>query len=108
MTLIITNNCHGGFAVRNALQGQKPVRGKGDVMRKVIVFATLAGFTLSATAFAGVDLNVNVRAGLPAPPPPPGIIIKAPQPATVVKGDNGKHLGHYKAKKGKKHGKKKD
>ena len=67
-----------------------------------IVFWATAGF-----AVAGV--NVNVRADLPVPPPPPGVHVQVgapvpPPPVVVKKGDNGKHLGHYKKKKhGKKH-----
>ncbi len=67
----------------------------------VFIWAT-AGF-----AVAGVD--VNVRADLPAPPPPPGVRVQvgapvSPPPVVVKKGDNGKHLGHYKKKRhGKKH-----
>ena len=83
-------------------------------MGKRTAAAILACFCWSFTAMghAGVDVNVNVRGGLPAPPaprlpappPPPGL--PAPSVQVVkVKKDNGKHLGHYKEKKGKKHGK---
>ncbi len=67
-----------------------------------IILCASAGF-----AMAGVD--VNVRADLPAPPPPPGVRVQVgapapPPPVIVKKGDNGKHLGHYKKKRhGKKH-----
>ncbi len=76
------------------------------MVRKLIGAATV----LCATAgFAAASVDVNVRADLPAPPPPPGVRVQVgapapPPPVVVKKGDNGKHLGHYKKKKhGKKH-----
>ena len=81
-------------------------------MKKLICGATAAVFALSGVALAGIDTNVNIGIRAPAPPNV-NVRIGAPAPpqprVTVVeqKGDNGKHLGHYK-KKGKKHGKHKD
>ncbi len=74
-------------------------------MRKTLLLAVLAGSLASAgISSAGVDVGINVRAGLPVPPP---VIVAAPPPVPVVvvpKGDHGKHLGHYKCKgKCKKH-----
>ena len=49
--------------------------------------------------------------GLPAPPPPPGLPVPriiVPGVKVKVKGDRGKHLGHYKVKRGKHHGKHRD
>ncbi len=71
-----------------------------------------AAIILCATAglaTAGVDVNVRADVPVPPPPPPPGVRVQVgapapPSPVIVKKGDNGKHLGHYKKKKhGKKH-----
>ena len=80
-------------------------------MKKIFLCTLVAGvFVAGNTAIAGVDVGVgvNVRAGLPAPPPlPVPVVVAAPPPVPVVvvpKGDNGRHLGHYKHKgKHKKH-----
>ena len=62
-------------------------------MRKLLMTTILAGFFAAATAAlaaTGVDLNINIKGGNQTPPPV----------VHVVKGDQGKHLGHYKHKKG--------
>jgi hypothetical protein len=82
-------------------------------MKKLICGATAGLFALSGVALAGVDANVNIGIRTPAPPNV-NVRIGAPAPpqprVTVIeqKGDNGKHLGHYKKKGKKKHGKHKD
>jgi hypothetical protein len=79
-------------------------------MKKLIFGATATVFALSGIAFAGVDANVNIGIGTPSPNVNVRIGTPAPQPRVTVieqKGDNGKHLGHYK-KKGKKKHKHKD
>lgn len=79
-------------------------------MLRNLIGAAIALCATAGFAMAGVD--VGVRASLPAPPPPPGVNVHvgvsapptAPAPVVVKKGDNGKHLGHYKKKRnGKKH-----
>lgn len=76
-------------------------------MRLIATVTTAAVLALSGAAFAGVDASVNIGISNPAPavsvrvgtpPPPPPVVV-------IEKGDNGKHLGHYKKGK-KKHGKK--
>ncbi len=76
------------------------------MVRRLIGAAIIVGAT---AGFAAAGVDVNVRADLPAPPPPPGVRVQVgvpapPSPVVVKKGDNGKHLGHYKKKRhGKKH-----
>ncbi len=78
-------------------------------MRNILLAAAIAGFALASpglvTAGSDVNLNLGVNIGKPAPPPPPPSVVVVKQETVVVKGDNGKHRGHYKekGKKGKNH-----
>ncbi|ABQ24939.1 hypothetical protein Gura_0729 [Geotalea uraniireducens Rf4] len=66
---------------------------KGERMRKLLMMVILAGFFAASTAAlaaTGVDLNINIKGGNLPP---------APTVQVVSKGDQGKHLGHYKSKK---------
>ena len=79
-------------------------------MKLLVAGTTAALFALTGVALAGVDANVNIGITTPAPAVNVRVGSPAPPPQVVViekKGDNGKHLGHFKKGK-KKHGKKKD
>lgn len=75
---------------------------------------TLVALLALAGVAAAADVRVNVGVGVPALPAPPAIVVPAPPspPGVIVvekgrRGDQGKHLGHYKEKGKKKHHKKK-
>lgn len=72
-------------------------------MKRISVM-TAGLLMMTAIAFAGVDVKVNL--GIPSPPPIPAPPqVRVVERETVVikeKKDNGKHLGHKKHKNGKK------
>jgi hypothetical protein len=69
-------------------------------IKQIVLCSAVAVFVLSNVLFAA-PANVNIQIGTP-PPPAPRVVVKE----TVVikeKKDHGKHKGHYKQKKHKKH-----
>jgi hypothetical protein len=80
---------------------------KAAIGSAVCVMA-MSGIAATSNAAVGVDVrtpNVRVQVGTPAPPPP--VVMVEPERVIVRERDEhhdrGKHKGHYKQKKHKKH-----
>ncbi len=84
------------------------IHNKGEDMKikQIVLCSAVVVFILSNAVFAGPLLpppppSVNIQIG--APPAPERVVVRE-RVVVKEKRDNGKHKGHYKNKKNKKHG----